>query len=119
MWDVRDQIAACFRPPAVANGTRLTFYFSLKMSGEEFGRLRTTWFGYRGTEDRRKLMAGFAQDFVGCLQLSLTPSLARTIPGKVYLLQYQVATDGRFTTVLRPFGSDIPLGEDYRPYGRF
>ena len=115
MREVQDQFAACIHPPTAADGTRLTFYFSLRTNGTEFGRLRTVWVGFKGSDDdRRQLLDGLVKEFASCLPLVLSADLARTIPGKVYFLEVDVAADGRASALLRPYGSDIPL-----PYNRY
>ena len=115
MHDLQDHFAACFQPPAGAGGTRITFYFSLKSDGQVFGRLRTIWFGFKGSvADRKTSIARFDDMFAACLPLSLSTDLARTIPGKVYYLQYEVGGSGKATEVLlRPYGSDIPEPDEF------
>ncbi len=106
MHDLQVYFAACFQPPQEADGTRITFYFSLKNTGEIFGRPRVVWLGYSGSqEDRRRLVTGFRELFAQCLPLRLNEEMARTIPGKVYFLQFNVDAKGGGLVLLRPFGS--------------
>ena len=115
MHDLQDHFAACFQPPPDAGGTRITFYFSLKSDGQVFGRVRTIWFGFKGSaDDRRTSISRFDDMFAACLPLSLSTDLARTIPGKVYYLQYEVGGPGKGTEVLlRTYGSDIPEPDEF------
>lgn len=107
LHDLRDHFAACFRPPTEAAGTRLTFYFSLNNKGQVIAQPRTTWLGFKGSDDEKlRRLAGFSTAFTKCLPLPMSEQLAATIPGKVYFLQYIVADKGGGSQVLlRPFGS--------------
>ncbi len=106
MHDLQTYFGTCFQPPQEADGTRITFYFSLKSDGEIFGRPRLVWLGYSGSvEDRKRLVFGFRESFAQCLPLQLDAEMARTIPGKVYFLQYIVGAEGSAQVLLRPFGS--------------
>ncbi len=106
MHDLQTYFAACFQPPQEADGTRITFYFSVKSDGEIFGRPRLVWLGYGGSaEDRKHFLSGFRESFAQCLPLRLNAEMARTIPGKVYFLQFIVDAQGGSQVLLRPFGS--------------
>jgi hypothetical protein len=117
MRELQTYFAACFRPPREADGTRITFYFSLKSDGEIYGQPRLVWLGYSGNpDDKKRLSAEFRDAFQQCLPLRLNAEMARTIPGKVYFLQYNVSPQGTAQVMLRPFGSmgdplvDVPEG---------
>jgi hypothetical protein len=64
----------------------------------------------------RKIEAFFVTDFLkafqGCLPLSLNEEMARTIPGKVYFLQFKVRVSGSENSevTLGPYGSHAPFG---------
>ena len=106
MRELQDYFGTCFQPPQEADGTRITFYFSLKSDGDIFGRPRVVWLGFSGSlEDRKRLISGFRKSFSECLPLRLDAEMARTIPGKVYFLQYIVAAEGGGQVLLRPYGS--------------
>jgi hypothetical protein len=106
MRDLQAYFATCFQPPPEADGTRITFYFSLKSDGVIYGRLRVVWLGYGGSRDERKsFISGFRDAFAQCLPLRLNAEMARTIPGKVYFLQFAVGPQGGAQVLLRPFGS--------------
>ncbi len=106
MWDLQAYFATCFQPPHEAEGTRITFYFSLRSDGAIFGRPRVVWFGYGGSQDdRKRFVSGFRNAFNQCLPLQLNAEMARTIPGKVYFLQFIVGTEGATQVLLRPYGS--------------
>ena len=69
--------------------------------------------GFRGSEDKRDRLTSRAEDaLTKCWPLSLGAELARTIPGKVYFLQFQVDAQGRMQVLLRPFGSHVPADEE-------
>jgi hypothetical protein len=40
-----------------------------------------------------------------CLPVPLTKEMAKTVPGKVYLLKLAVGAEGKVAVTLRPFGS--------------
>lgn len=107
MNDLRDHFSACFQPPPEAASSRVTFYFSLNTRGQVLGPPRTTWIGFKGAEEEKtRRIADFKTGFAKCLPLSMDETLAASIPGKVYFLQYIVADTGRTSQVLlRPFGS--------------
>ena len=86
----------------------ITFYFSLTRAGQVNGRPRVVLIGFNGSPERRKLfVADFLEAFKGCLPIPLNEGLARTIPGKVYFLQFNVRTSGSESAevILRPYGS--------------
>jgi hypothetical protein len=114
MRDLQERFAACFQPPSNAEGTRITFYFSLDSNGDIVGgKPRTVAFGFNGSEDKRSRLDIQAEDaLTKCWPLSLGAELARTIPGKVYFLQFQVDGQGRTQVLLRPFGSHGPADEE-------
>ena len=114
MRDLQERFAACFQPPSDAERTRITFYFSLDSNGDVIGgKPRTVAFGFNGSEDTRDRLASKAEDaLMQCWPLSLGADLARTIPGKVYFLQFQVDEQGRTQVLLRPFGSHVPADEE-------
>jgi hypothetical protein len=104
---VQSHFAACFQPPQAADGSQITFYFSLKSDGEIYGEPRINWLGFKGSADDRKLlMPEFLNAFEHCLPLQLSEDMAKTIPGKVYYLQFRVGEGSKGTQVmLRPYGS--------------
>ena len=111
MRDVQSHFAACFQPPQDAKGSQITFYFSLTRDGQVYGRPRIVWFGFKGSPENRKLLAAdFLNAFKRCLPVPLSEGMARTIPGKVYFLQFDVAAQGSKSTrvALRPYGSHGP-----------
>ena len=113
MPDVQAHFADCFRPPREADGSRITFYFSLTRTGQVYGRPRIVWLGFNGSPENRSLfVTDFLKAFQGCLPLSLNEEMARTIPGKVYFLQFKVPVSGSENTevTLRPYGSHAPFG---------
>ena len=114
MRDLQDRFAACFQPPSQAEGTRITFYFSLDGNGNIIGgKPRTVAFGFQGSDSNRNRLDTQAEDALSkCWPLSLGADLANTIPGKVYFLQFQVDTQGRTLVLFRPFGSHVPPDED-------
>jgi hypothetical protein len=108
MRDVEAHFAGCFRPPRDADGSRITFYFSLTRAGQVYGQPRIVWLGFNGSpESRRLFVSDFLKAFNGCLPLALNEALARTIPGKVYFLQFIVRASGSESAevILRPYGS--------------
>ncbi len=106
MHDLQLYFADCIKPPPEADGTRFTYYFSLKGDGTVFGRPRIVWLGYGGgPEDRKRLISGFRDAFQQCLPLRLDALMSRTIPGKVYFLQFKVGAQGDTEVMLRPYGS--------------
>jgi hypothetical protein len=101
MGDVQAHFADCFRPPHVDG--LITFYFSLTRVGQVYGRPRVALIGFRGSpESRRLLSAESLKAFNQCLPIPLDEELARTIPGKVYFLQFNKASG---KAILRPYGS--------------
>jgi hypothetical protein len=109
MRDLQAHFAACFQPPLEAEGTRITFYFSVKRDGEIYGEPRIGWLGFKGSPgERQHFLSAFLDTFEQCTPLQLTEDLARTIPGKVYYLQFKVGLQGSKGTevVLRPYGSN-------------
>jgi hypothetical protein len=114
MRDLQDHFAGCFQPPSQAEGTQITFYFSLDSNGDIIGsKPRTVAFGFSGSESNRNRLDTQAEDALGkCWPLPLSADLARTIPGKVYFLQFQVDAQGRTQVLSRPFGSHVPPDED-------
>lgn len=118
MGDVKTHFAACIQPPREAEGSQVTFYFSLKSDGEVYGQPRIVWLGYKGSQGNRKhLITEFLNAFDRCLPLPLSEGLARTIPGKVYYLQFRFGVPGSTSTEvkLRPYGSaGFPLIEIHR-----
>ena len=114
MRDLQDRFAACFQPPSQAEGTRITFYFSLDGNGNIIGgKPRTVAFGFQGSDSSRNRLDTQAEDALSkCWPLSLGADLANTIPGKVYFLQFQVDAQGRTLVLFRPFGSHVPPDED-------
>ncbi|WP_020175573.1 hypothetical protein [Methyloferula stellata] len=118
MHDLQTYFAACVQPPQEADGTRITFYFSLKSDGAIYGRPRVVWLGYSGNrDDRKRLISGLRASFVQCLPLRLNAEMSRTIPGKVYYLQFIVGAEGETQVLLRPFGSmGDPLVDVPEPY---
>jgi hypothetical protein len=117
MRAVQDRFAGCFQPPLQAEGTRITFYFSLDGNGDIIGgKPRTVAFGFKGSESSRNRFDTQAQDALSkCWPLALSAELARTIPGKVYFLQFQVDARGRTQVLFRPFGSHVPPDENGIP----
>jgi hypothetical protein len=114
MRDVQAHFADCFQPPREADGSRITFYFSLTRTGQVYGRPRIVWLGFNGSPENRSLfVTDFLKAFQGCLPLSLNEEMARTIPGKVYFLQFKVPVSGSENTevTLRPYGSHAPFGD--------
>lgn len=113
MRDLQDRFAACFQPPSQAEGTRLTFYFSLDSNGQIVGgKPRTVAFGFKGADDDRSRLDNEAEDaLTKCWPLSLSADLAGTIAGKVYFLQFEVDAQGRTQVLFRPFGSHVPPEE--------
>ena len=108
MHDVQAHFADCFRLPHDADGSRITFYFSLTRAGQVYGQPRIVWLGFRGSpESRRLFVTDFLKAFNGCLPLPLNEALARTIVGKVYFLQFIVRASGSESNevILRPYGS--------------
>jgi hypothetical protein len=118
MHDLQTYFAACIQPPQEADGTRITFYFSLKSDGEIYGRPRVVWLGFSGNkDDRKRLISGLRASFAQCLPLQLNAEMARTIPGKVYFLQFIIDAQGETQVLLRPFGSmGDPLVDAPEPY---
>ena len=108
MRDVQAHFAACFHPPQDAEGSRITFYFSLTRDGQVYGQPRIVWFRFKGSPENRKLLAAdFPNAFKRCLPVPLSEDMARTIPGKVYFLQFEVGAQGSKSTrvALGPYGS--------------
>jgi hypothetical protein len=104
MGDVQAHFADCFRPPHDADGSLITFYFSLTRAGQVYGRPRVVLLGFNGSpESRRLFMTDSLKAFNECLPIPLNEELARTIPGKVYFLQFNVRASG--DAILRPYGS--------------
>jgi hypothetical protein len=98
--------ADCFRPPHDADGSLITFYFSLTRTGRAYGRPRVVLLGFNGSpESRRLFVANFLKAFNECLPIPLSEELARTIIGKVYFVHFNVRTSGE--VILRPYGSHI------------
>jgi hypothetical protein len=63
MRDLQERFAACFQPPLNAEGTRITFYFSLDSNGDIVGgKPRTVAFGFNGSEDKRSRLDIQAED---------------------------------------------------------
>jgi hypothetical protein len=120
MRDLQSSFAACFHPPREADGTRLTFYFSLDSNGQMVGgKPRAVAFGFTGSEDDRNRLDTDAEDaLTRCWPLSLSTDLASTIPGNVYFLQFQVDTQGKTQVLFRPFGSHVPPDEYDSAYSR-
>jgi hypothetical protein len=112
MADVRMHFARCIVQPQNADGTLVTFYFSLKSDGEIFGDPRIILFGYRGSDDVRQTITSALRDsFDRCVPLPLGGDFARTIPGKVYFLQFRFGAQGSPKTEVkfRPYGSGLPI----------
>ena len=111
MGDVQAHFADCFRPPHDADGLLITFYFSLTRAGQVYGQPRVALFGFNGSPERRRLFAAdFLKPFNACLPIPLDEELARTIPGKVYVLQFNVRASGSESAdevILRPYGSHV------------
>jgi hypothetical protein len=104
MGDVQAHFADCFRPSRDADGSLITFYFSLTRAGQVYGRPRLVLLGFSGSPESRRLVAAESlKAFNECLPIPLNEGLARTIPGKVYFLQFNVRASGKVT--LRPYGS--------------
>jgi hypothetical protein len=118
MADVRMHFASCIEQPHDADGTQVTAYFSLKSDGEIYGKPRIVLPGYPGSQDdRRLIIADFLNSFDRCLPLPLDEDFARTIPGKVYFLQFRFGTRGSLRTEVRfrPYGSaGFPLEAIHR-----
>jgi hypothetical protein len=115
MGDVQAHFADCFRPPHDADGLLITFYFSLTQTGQVYGQPRVALFGFNGSPESRRLFAtDFLKAFNACLPIPLNEELARTIPGKVYFLQFNVrasGSEGADAVILRPYGSHVtPTG---------
>lgn len=103
MSDVQAHFADCFRLSHDADGSLITLYFSLTRAGQVYGRARVVLLGFSGSpESRRLLTADSLKAFNECLPIPLNEDLAKTIPGKVYFLQFNKAS-GKVT--LRPYGS--------------
>jgi hypothetical protein len=101
MGEVQAHFADCFRPPH-ANGL-ITLYFSLTRAGRVYGRPRVVLLGFRGSPESRSLLSAESlKAFDQCLPIPLNEELAKTIPGKVYFLQFDKASN---KTILRPYGS--------------
>jgi hypothetical protein len=110
MGDVRAHFADCFRPPHDADGLLITFYFSLTQAGQVYGRPRVVLLRFNGSSERRRLLAtDFVKAFNACLPIPLNEALARTIPGKVYFLQFNVRASGSDSAdeVIGPYGSHV------------
>ena len=108
MGDVQTHFAHCFRPPHDAAGLLITFYFSMTRAGQIYGQPRVVILGFNGSPERRRLfVADFLEAFNGCLPIPLNEELARTIPGKVYFLQFNIRASGSESAevILRPYGS--------------
>jgi hypothetical protein len=108
MRDLQDGFARCFQAPQGASGSRINFYFSLLGTGQVSGRLRTVVYASGANRDERTRVRDEAiRAFNGCLPLSLSPDMKRTIPGKVYLLQFAIGSREHEDTVvtLKPYGS--------------
>ncbi len=107
MRDLRDDLAACFRPPGTVANMRVTFYFSLNRAGGLIGPPRTTLLGFTGPDEKKiELLRQFQSAFGKCLPVPLNGEMAANIPGEVYFLQYIVGPSGVDEQVLlRPFGS--------------
>ena len=104
--DVQAHFADCFRSPHDTDASLITFYFSLTRMGQVYGRLRVVLLGFNVSPESRRLFVGsFLKAFSECLPIPLGEELARTIPGKVYFLQFNVRTSGE--VILRPYGSHI------------
>jgi len=101
MGDVQAHFADCFRPPHVDG--LITLYFSLTRAGRVYGRPRIVLLGFRGSPESRSLLSAQSlKAFDQCLPIPLNEELAKTIPGKVYFLQFNKASG---KTILRPYGS--------------
>ena len=111
MRDVQAYFADCFRPSHDADGLLITFYFSLTRRGQAYGQPRLALFGFNGSPERRRLFAAdFLKAFNACLPIPINEELARTIPGKVYFLQFNVRAPGSGSAdavILRPYGSHV------------
>ena len=111
MSDVQAHFADCFRSPHDADGSLITFYFSLTRAGQVYGRPRVVLLRFNGSSERRRLLAAdFVKAFNACLPIPLNEQLARTIPGKVYVLQFNVRASGSESAdevILRPYGSHV------------
>ena len=111
MSDVQAHFADCFRPPHDADGLLITFYFSLTRAGQVYGRPRVVLLRFNGSSERRRLFAAdLEKAFNECLPIPLNEELARTIPGKVYLVQFSVRASGLESAdevILRPYGSHV------------
>ena len=108
MREVQAHFADCFRPAQHADGSRITFYFSLTRAGQVYRQPRIVWLGFNGSpESRRLFVSDLLKAFNGCLPLPLNEALARTIVGKVYFLQFIVRASGSESNevILRPYGS--------------
>jgi hypothetical protein len=119
MHDLQQHFESCFQIPQDVSGSRLTFYFSLDSAGRIIGgQPRTVWFGLRGgLGERGRLIASANEALVRCFPLALNSEMARTIPGKVYLLQFEIDQGGLETVLFRPFGSHV-APEYFDEYGR-
>jgi hypothetical protein len=102
MGDVQAHFADCFRPPHVDG--LITFYFSLTRAGRVYGRPRVVLLQFGGSPESRSLLSAESlKAFDECLPILLNEELARTIPGKVYFLQFNDRASGK--VILRPYGS--------------
>jgi hypothetical protein len=89
MGDVQAHFADRFRLPHDADGSLITFYFSLTRAGQVYGRPRVVLLGFGGSSESLRLFtADSLKAFNECLPIPLNEKLARTIPGKVYFLQF-------------------------------
>jgi hypothetical protein len=105
MRDLETYFAHCIQSPVDAQNSKTTFYFSMKSDGYVLGQPRIAWAGSQDKKDH--IVSEFRDAFAQCLPLVLTEDMARTIPGKVYLLQLTVGQDGTDVR-LRPYGSMGP-----------
>jgi hypothetical protein len=104
MRDVQTHFAHCVRLPRDADASLITFYFSLTRAGRVYGQPRVVLHGFNGSPESRRLFAADSlKTFNECLPIPLNEELARTIPGKVYFLQFNVRASGK--VILKPYGS--------------
>jgi hypothetical protein len=96
MRDLQAHFAACFRAPLRAEGSQVTFRFSLTRDGQLYGKPIMAWASLGGAPEKRKaLRTEFLTAFERCLPVTLSEKMAATTPGGMYFLRLAIGADAK------------------------
>jgi hypothetical protein len=90
--ELEAHFATCFQAPCGEEESQATFHFALGRDGKLLGEPRIAWLKFKGSsrENRNRLTGEFLDAFKQCIPVTLSETLAETIPGRTFFLRFGI-----------------------------